>query len=63
LVNFNFAGTIGTVRHYGGVIDVTQAGGPKVFTNYYYYPRAKLVSTPGMLTVTNEFAGRTGAWA
>lgn len=54
LVNFNFAGTITTVYHYGGTIDVTQAGGAKIFTNYYKAPGAVLIGEKsGLLTFTN----------
>ena len=42
-VNLNVAGTYVRVRHYGGIIDLTNAGGVKTFTNYWKYPGAVLI--------------------
>lgn len=57
LVNLNYAGTYTTVRHRPGcVIDVTQDGGIKTFTNYYRYPGSILKGeNSGLLTITNSF--------
>jgi len=55
-VNFNFAGTITNVYHYGGVIDVTRSGGAKTFTNYYKAPGARLIGeNNGLLSIGTKW--------
>jgi hypothetical protein len=56
-VNLNYAGVYTTVRHRAGcVIDVTQDGATKVFTNYYRYPGSILIGeNSGLLTIANSF--------
>jgi hypothetical protein len=56
-VNLNYAGTYATVRHRAGcIIDVTQDGGTKTFTNYYRYPGSILIGeNSGLLTIANSF--------
>lgn len=56
LVNFNFAGTITDVFHYGGTIDVTRSGGAKTFTTYYKAPGAVLIGeNNGLLSIGTRF--------
>lgn len=56
-VNLNYAGTYGTVRHRAGcILDVTQDGSIKTFTNYYRYPGSILIGeNSGLLTIGSAF--------
>jgi len=42
-LNLNHGGTYADVQHYGGIIDCTQKGGLKTFTNYQRSPGAVLL--------------------
>jgi hypothetical protein len=51
-LNLNFGGTYASVQHYGGVIDVSQRGGQKVFTQYERTPGAVLIGEGNLAAVS-----------
>jgi hypothetical protein len=51
-LNLNFGGTYASVQHYGGIIDATQRGGQKIFTQYERTPGAVLLGEGNVAAVT-----------